>query len=173
MSVKHRTVPVLPFLLLAGLLACDAGAPDKPEDEPAVPRCGPASGVVAEVIDGDTIVLASGEKVRYLMIDTPEITNGKSECFGAEARTFNQEYVLGQDVELTYDVECTDKYGRLLAYVEAPDGEVNTLLVSRGFACAYHLPPNGDDRAVEFRDLQASAELSRAGMWAMCVDPCG
>jgi micrococcal nuclease len=172
MSVKHRTVPVLPFLLL-GLFACDVGAPDKPEDESAVPRCGPASGVVAQVIDGDTIVLESGEKLRYLMVDTPEITNGKNECFGAEAREFNAEYVLGQQVELTYDVECTDQYGRLLAFVEAPDGEVNTLLVSRGFACAYHLPPNGDDRAVEFRDLQVSAEESRAGMWAKCVDPCG
>lgn len=173
MSVKKRAVPVLPLLLLAGVSACDGGASDNTEGEPAVPRCGPASGVVAEVIDGDTIVLATGEKLRYLMVDTPEITNGKNECFGHDAREFNAEYVLGQQVELTYDVECTDKYGRLLAYVEAPDGEVNTLLVSRGFACAYHLPPNGDDRAVEFRDLQQSAKASRAGMWAKCVDPCG
>lgn len=172
MSVIARAALVSSLLLLAGASACDPERVDKPEDELEVPRCGPASGVVVDVIDGDTIVLEGGERVRYLMVDTPESTNGKNECFGIEATGFNAEYVLGKEIELTYDVECTDMYGRLLAYVEAPDGEVNSLLVARGFACAYHLPPNGDDRAVEFRDLQAAAEQARAGMWASCASPC-
>jgi endonuclease YncB( thermonuclease family) len=54
------------------------------------------------------------------MIDTPEITQGKHDCYGEEARQYNEDLVLGQEVSLTYDQECEDPYGRLLAYVEAP-----------------------------------------------------
>ena len=91
------------YLLLFGTAACAPEGTDMTAGDTEAPpsRCGPASAVVVEVIDGDTVVLDTGEKIRYLMVDTPEITNGKSECFGPEARTFNQEYVLGQDVELT------------------------------------------------------------------------
>src|SRR5690606_6757391 len=131
--------------------------------EPEVSECGPSVAVIAEVIDGDTVVLDTGERVRYLMVDTPEITNGKDECFGGEARTFNAEYVLGQEVTLTYDVECNDVYGRLLAYVEVPDGEINSLLVARGYACVLNIPPNGEDRVDEFMTMQQSAQDQTAG----------
>lgn len=158
------------FVLLATSCTHDPDATTGSVSE--VSLCGPARGVVADVIDGDTIVLESGQKVRYLMIDTPEITNGKSDCYGAEARDFNAEYVLGQEVELTYDVECTDAYGRLLAYVEVPDGEMNSLLIARGYACLLSIPPNGADREVEFRDLQRSAQDQRLGLWGSCPNPC-
>jgi micrococcal nuclease len=152
------------------LLACDPGDAAPPPDEEVDLRCGPARGVVADVIDGDTVRLASGEKIRYLMVDTPEITQGKTDCFGREARDYNAELVLGQEVELTYDEECSDAYGRLLAYVESPDGEINTLLVERGFACVLHIPPNGDDRESEFMTLELEARGSFTGMWGACGD---
>jgi micrococcal nuclease len=159
--------------LSALLLACDFGGGDPPDvQEPNLSDCSPASGVVADVIDGDTIVLESGEKIRYLMVDTPEITNGHNDCFGDQARDFNADLALGQTVDLTYDEECTDKYGRLLAFVETPDGEVNTLLVSRGYACVLYIPPNGSDRHDEFMDLELTARQSHEGMWGACGDPC-
>lgn len=133
-----------------------------------VSLCGPSKATVASVIDGDTIVLDTGEKVRYLMIDTPEITSGKHDCYGQEARDYNEQLVLDQEVTLTYDVECTDKYGRLLAYVEAPDGEMNTLLIERGFACLLIVPPNGADRESEFAGLELEARQSGEGMWTAC-----
>lgn len=160
MPVTHRHAP----LLL--LVACAPDAPPTTTDPANL--CGPSRATVASVIDGDTIVLETGEKVRYLMIDTPEITSGKRDCYGEEARDYNEELVLGQEVRLTYDVECSDRYGRLLAYVEAPDGEMNTLLLERGFACLLVLPPNGADRESEFATLELEARQSGEGMWTAC-----
>lgn len=162
--------------LLSSAAACQSGG--EPGDEssggaPEEARCGPQVGVVASVIDGDTVVLDTGEKVRYLLVDTPEITNGKSECYGGEARAFNAEYVLGQEVALTYDVECSDAYGRLLAYVEAPDGEINSLLVARGYGCVLDIPPNGEERAGEFQQMQRAAQQQKLGLWGVCGDVCG
>ncbi len=156
-----------PFALALLVLACDpatGGAQPEPEN-----LCGPSTAIVASVIDGDTVVLDSGEKVRYLMVDTPEITSGKHDCYGEQARDYNAELVLGQEVRLTYDAECSDRYGRLLAYVEAPDGEVNTLLVERGYACVLYLPPNGREREGEFETLELGARQSHTGLWGACA----
>ncbi|HLL23658.1 MAG TPA: thermonuclease family protein [Kofleriaceae bacterium] len=129
---------------------------------------GPDTATVARVVDGDTIELASGEKVRYLMVNTPETTGGKNECYGQNAVTFNTDLVLGKDVELRYDVEREDQFGRTLAYVTVDDLEVNRLIIERGFGCVLHIPPNGDDRAAEFEMLEQTARLSMRGLWGTC-----
>ena len=134
--------------------------------------CGPGSGVVARVIDGDTIELESGEKIRYLLVDTPE-TFGTEECYGPEAKQFNTDVVLGQSVTLQYDDECTDRYDRLLAYVSVGDREINALLVERGFACVLYIPPNGSDRKSEFDALESLAKQDGKGLWGVCEsNPC-
>lgn len=133
-------------------------------------KCGPTSGTVSRIVDGDTIELESGEKIRYLMVNTPETTGGKNECYGENAVRFNTDLVLGKEVEIRYDVECTDRFDRTLAYVSVGGQEVNTLLVERGFACVLHIPPNGDDRADEFDDLEAAARQAKRGLWGAC-DP--
>lgn len=135
-------------------------------------RCGPSSGTVERVIDGDTIKLTSGETIRYLMIDTPEIS-GAGECYGDEATQANTDLVAGREVRLDYDVECTDRYDRLLAYVSIGDREINSLMVERGFACVLHIPPNGADRKLEFEGLESLARQQNKGLWAICKDaPC-
>lgn len=134
------------------------------------PTCGPGSGVVARVIDGDTVELETGETIRYLMIDTPESTGGATDCFGENAKTFNEDLVLDESVRLDYDVECEDPFSRLLAYVTVGDQEVNTLLVDRGYACVLHIPPNGDDRVDEFEALEAAARAAGRGMWGVCAE---
>ena len=60
--------------------------------------CGPSEAIVAEVIDGDTVILDNGDRIRYLMIDAPEISGGENECFGIEARDFNRDLVLNKQV---------------------------------------------------------------------------
>lgn len=131
-------------------------------------RCGPSEAVVARAIDGDTVELEDGTRVRYLLVDTPESTNGKDDCYGAEAAEFNRQLVEGKSVRLEYDVECEDQYGRLLAYLEIGDRELNTLLVERGYACVLHVPPNGDDRVAQFEDLEQIAKATGKGMWGAC-----
>lgn len=149
----------LPCAALVGvcLVGCDTGN-----------DCGPSSATVIAVIDGDTIDLDSGERVRYLNVDTPEITNGKDDCYGLEAKQFNEDLVLGKQVTLRYDAECTDQFGRLLAYVRIQDREVNSLMVERGYACVLIIPPNGADRADEFDFIEDQARAAERGMWGAC-----
>ncbi len=133
-------------------------------------ECGPSEGLVTRVVDGDTIELETGVKIRYLMINTPETTGGKNECFGQNAVTFNTDLVLNKTVQLEYDAQCEDMFGRTLAYVTVGGQEVNTLMIERGFACLLHIPPNGDDRLDEFKALQAEAKAANRGLWGAC-DP--
>lgn len=135
--------------------------------------CGPGAGVVTRVVDGDTVVLQSGERVRYLLVDTPEVTNGKHDCFGAEARDFNRSLVEGRHVRLTYGEACTDRYGRLLAYVSVEGQEVNARLAEEGYACFLYVPPAGEARRSEFQALESSARRAGRGMWGACSSvPC-
>ena len=118
---------------------------------------------VVRVVDRDTIEvqLPDGrrEKVQYIGINTPEIhhpTKG-AQPGGAEAREMNRRLVEGKIVNLEFDVQQRDKYGRLLAYVRTMDGtHVNTELVFRGFAGAATYPPNVK-YADYFRALERSA----------------
>jgi len=151
----------------------DDAADDGSADDGGGADCGPGSrGVVTQVIDGDTIELASGERLRYLLVDTPENTS-EVECYGPEATQFNADLVEGEEVELSYDQECADDYGRVLAYVSIGDREINSLLVERGFGCALYIPPNGEERRDEFESLQARARADSRGLWGACPEnPC-
>ncbi len=136
--------------------------------------CGPSRGTVATVVDGDTVKLESGETVRYLMVDTPEVTSGKNECWGAQAKDFNVTLVRGREIELTYDQQCTDHFDRLLAYVKVGGVEVNTTLVERGYACMLYIAPNGTPRVDEFTALEDQARADKKGLWGNCspLPPC-
>ncbi|PRQ02490.1 SPBc2 prophage-derived endonuclease YokF precursor [Enhygromyxa salina] len=159
--------------IFAGVAGCALalGCDDGPgADEQG---CGPAEATVTRVIDGDTIELDSGERVRYLMIDTPESTI-EHECWGEEAKAANEALVAGQTVRLRYDEECTDDYDRLLAYVELSGHEINRVMVERGHACVLHIPPNGDAVADEYETLEYEARMLDKGLWAACdPTPCG
>lgn len=156
---------VLVSLLLPSMLAgCDPDAGD---------RCGPSVAVVERAVDGDTVELEGGRRVRYLLVDTPEISGEASECFGPEARQLNADLVEGQEVELSYDRQCEDDFDRLLAYVSVQGREVNRVLVERGFACVLYIPPNGEDRLEEFESLEATARAEDRGLWGACQEvPC-
>ncbi|RME28016.1 MAG: thermonuclease [Deltaproteobacteria bacterium] len=133
-------------------------------------RCGPSSGTVDRVIDGDTIELEDGTRVRYLLIDAPENTGGHVDCYGPEATAYNRALVEGRRVSLGYDVECTDRYGRLLAWVEVDGQLVNARMVEQGYACVYYIPPNGEQRRFEFENLEARARAEGRGMWGACAE---
>jgi micrococcal nuclease len=136
-------------------------------------ECGPTEGVVARIIDGDTIELVGGAKIRYLMVNTPETTGGKNECYGTNAVKFNTDLVMGKTVQIDYDVECTDRFDRTLAYVSVDGQEVNSLLIERGYACLLHIPPNGAERLTEFKALESAAKANNAGLWGACTPiPC-
>lgn len=129
---------------------------------------------VDKVVDGDTVevTLSTGrERVRLLGIDTPETVHPTKpvECFGPEASArLKQLAPVGAELRIERDVELRDRYGRLLAYLWAPDGTfVNESLVADGFARTLPIEPN---RA--HRDTLASAESAArrtgAGLWSAC-----
>ena len=126
---------------------------------------------VARVVDGDTIVLSGGERVRYIGIDTPESVKPGTpvQCYAKAASHANQRLVAGQPVRLRFDAERRDRYGRLLAYVyRAGDGLfVNAELVRRGYARTLTIPPDVS-HAGEFRRLARSARRAGRGLWSAC-----
>lgn len=162
-----RVVQVLCFgLMLPVTLSLTLGCSDGE-------TCGPSRARVERAIDGDTVALQRGERIRYLLVDTPEIKGEIPECYGREARAFNAWLVEGQLVQLDYDEQCRDRFGRLLAYVSVGGRELNRLLVERGFACVLWIPPNGGGRASEFLKLEEHARTSRRGLWGECAsNPC-
>jgi micrococcal nuclease len=132
---------------------------------------GGASATVARVVDGDTIVLRGGERVRYIGMDTPESVKPGTpvQCFAKAASHENQQLVAGRRVHLRYDAEREDRYGRTLAYVyRARDGLfVNAELVRRGYARQLTIPPNVAHAGL-FGRLAAQAREHERGLWRAC-----
>lgn len=124
--------------------------------------------VVERVVDGDTLVLASGEKVRLIGVDTPETKHPTKpvEPFGPEASAFTKQAVEGQSVTLKFDREKYDRYQRLLAYVYRNDWCLNEELIRNGFSeCITKYP---FDRSMKDRFRQAEDEARRGlrGIWS-------
>ena len=113
------------------------------------------------VIDGDTIELSTGERVRYIGIDTVEPTDR----LGKVITEFNRYLIEGKDIRLEFDIEKYDKYNRLLAYVYVDDIFVNATLVERGLAEVMTVPPNVRHRR-HFQQLQGKARKSKRGIWS-------
>jgi micrococcal nuclease len=115
------------------------------------------------VIDGDTIELITGEKVRYLGVNTPEVKT----CFGDEATKKNKELVELKTVKLEKDISNEDKYGRRLRYVYVGDVFVNDELVKQGFANVATYPPDVKF-AGQFLESEKYARENKLGLWNTC-----
>jgi micrococcal nuclease len=119
------------------------------------------------VVDGDTIILGNGERVRLIGVDTPETKHPRKpvEYFGKEASAFTKRMVEGKDVRLEYDQQQRDKYGRLLAYVYLIDETfLNAEIIKQGYGNAYtRFPFKYMD---EFRQYEKEARENKRGLWA-------
>jgi len=121
---------------------------------------------VRKVIDGDTFVLASGERVRMIGVDTPETKHPQKpvQYFGKEASEFTRQMIEGKAVVLEYDWKRRDRYGRLLAYVYLPDGIfLNAEIIKEGYGFAYTRYPF--KYLDEFRSYEREARESGIGLW--------
>jgi micrococcal nuclease len=127
---------------------------------------------VEGVIDGDTLVLASGARVRILGIDAPEMErDGQPADFLAhKAKAALSDLTLRRQVALEYDRLGYDKYGRLLAYLFLPDHTlVNAELVRQGLARVYFIAPNMRYREVLLAAQQEAIEAQR-GIWQKLLE---
>jgi micrococcal nuclease len=163
-------------LVVAVLLTACGTAPAEP-----LPKAAPATGnlpsgvdvVVRKVVDGDTLEVSGGERVRLIGIDTPETKdpNRPVGCFGKEASRFTATVVPpGTAVRLVGDAEQRDRYGRLLAYVyRRADGLfVNAELLRGGYAQLLTIPPN-IAHTDEFTVIARQAREGSQGLWGACT----
>ena len=121
---------------------------------------------VKRVIDGDTLLLINGERVRLIGVDTPETKHPQKpvEYFGREAYLFTRQMVDGKEARLEFERQRRDRYGRLLAYVYLLDGTfLNAEIIKQGFGFAYTRFPF--KHMEEFRRHEREARENRRGMW--------
>jgi micrococcal nuclease len=140
----------------------------------AVSGCGetvPVSleaGRVERIVDGDTLVLRGGGRVRLLQVDAPE---ADGECYArAAARELARLAPPGAEVVLEADprLDRVDAYGRLLRYVLTRGVNVNVALVRRGAATPYFYRGERGRYAVRLLAAVHEARAAGRGMWGAC-----
>lgn len=124
---------------------------------------------IAHVIDGDTLKLKDGRRVRVLGINAPErAQSGRAAQPLAEQARQAAEVFFAKDARayLVYDLEHKDRYGRLLAHVlDARRQSLAVMMLEQGLAFQVLVPPNlaqADCLAVK---EQAARRHSR-GVWS-------
>ncbi len=186
MTRSRAPIAVLLVLALAAILhACGGTAAEGPVSGTAAARTavgGPAR--VVRVVDGDTLKvrLQDGRRrtVRVLGIDTPEVKkpNTPIECGGPQASAAMRRLALegsgvgarGRAVTLVGDPtqDAVDRYGRVLAYVDAGGRDLGQTLVAQGWAEPYVFR-KPFQRYPDYRRAAERAENAGLGVWARCA----
>ncbi len=123
---------------------------------------------VTKVIDGDTVELTGGERLRLLFIDTPE----RGEPYYDSASALVTALALGKFGDLRFGKRKRDGYGRLLATLFIDTININRELLHRGFANLYLFPDNLKDSSVnrqvlELLEAQREALTAKRGLWSI------
>lgn len=124
---------------------------------------------VARVVDGDTLLLANGARVRLIGADTPEtVKPGEPvQPWGPEATKFTKEFVAAGTVRLQLDRERIDRFGRFLAYVWVDDRMLNEELIRAGLARARLEFRYSSVMKTRFRRAQQEAKAAGRGIWSL------
>lgn len=134
---------------------------------------------VSKVVDGDTIELRDGRKVRYLNIDTPESkkVNTPVQCYALDAYQFNKSKIENREIWILPDKEDEDRYGRSLRFIFLSEADTNSIekslnaeLVKLGYARTSIYKPNNTYQDI-FYKLQKEAENQKVGLWGKCNKP--
>lgn len=136
---------------------------------------------VQRSIDGDTIELSDGRKVRFLSMDTPETVkpNTPVMCYGPEAKAVSKNLVEHKTIYISFDKEKVDRYNRDLRflYLNETDARnqdylksVNAELVREGLARSISYSPNTLAKK-DFDALMQKAQSQKLGLWGKCPKP--
>jgi micrococcal nuclease len=117
---------------------------------------------VLRVIDGDTIEISGGDRVRLLGVDAPE----KGELIALLATERLRELTASGYVTLE-KCETRDVYGRILATVRVGRINVNNILLSEGMALPMLIPPCGRPVAGDVLGAAARGALSGKGIYSL------
>jgi len=138
----------------------------------------PTVATITRVVDGDSFVarFADGQSrgLRLIGINAPEMTDEREDVrtWAFLAKRFAAFHLQGRRVQLEYDWNVEDKYGRVLAYVRPREGELfNEQIIRRGFAYIFLLYPFRKDYQESFRAAQREAVRQGRGLWAKNPPP--
>lgn len=131
---------------------------------------------VVEELDGDTLLVrrpgtSKTVRVRLIGIDSPEISHdGKPAQCGADAARHRLRSLRGEQVDLIPDPsqDRTDRYGRLLAYVQHSKTDVGAGQLAAGAAREYTYQNRAYQRQDQYRSAQKQAERDQSGLWKAC-----
>jgi micrococcal nuclease len=164
LAVVFLVMPVVVFVFAAPRLITTAT-----DTDPSSPRFD----VVARVVDGDTLVMRFGERIRLIGVDTPESVHPKKrvEHFAKEATEFTRKMVEGKSVRLEFDPanaranhKDNTEQKRTLAYLYLRDGTfLNAEIIRQGYGFALTRYPF--KYMEEFRRLEREAREQGRGLW--------
>lgn len=134
---------------------------------PPVAKTSPAV-TLKRVVDGDTLLLTNGERVRLIGVDTPETVKEDApvEPWGPEASDFTRRFTSQGKLRLEFDRERRDDYGRTLAYVYVDDRLLNEELLREGLARYLGRHEYSQEKKARFRAAQEEARRARRGIWS-------
>lgn len=134
---------------------------------------------IIDIIDGDTIILNGGERVRLVGVNTPEMNSGGSpEPCAVEAKSFTHSRANNRDCYLVYNTsvgDSLDYYHRTLAFVHIlPDSScLNIEIVRNGWSEFYDNYPVRADYAARLASAETAAANAGLGIWNPSVNCSG
>ncbi len=126
-------------------------------------------GKVAEIVDGDTLILADGREIRLVGIQAPKLPLGRKNFkiwpLADEAKSALLTLSLYKNVTLSYGGRRIDRYNRLLAHLHDEKGLwIQGELLRRGMARVYSFSDNRTAVA-EMLAIEQEARAARRGIW--------
>ena len=120
------------------------------------------------VVDGDTLVLTNGTRIRLIGVDTPELARygQPAQPFADQAAQFTRRFLAKKSLRLTFDKERFDRHGRSLAYVWVGDEMLNEALVEAGLARVARQYSFASSIKRRLIAAEERAKRARVGIWA-------
>ncbi|MFN0197014.1 MAG: thermonuclease family protein [Planctomycetaceae bacterium] len=127
----------------------------------------PRRAVVKRVVDGDTLLLDTGERVRLIGVNTPETKHPDLpvDPLGLEAAEFVVRRVQGKSIELRFDREKVDQHQRLLAYVYVDNQFLNEELIREGYSKVVTRFPYSSSQKAIFILAEEEAKKAKRRIW--------
>lgn len=133
------------------------------------------TGRVVNVIDGDALVLETGQSVRLVSIEAPALYPRERDAdpYAAESARILEDLALGRRVRLYYPGITRDRYDRALAHVVTIDGAgpelwLNAAMLERGGAWV-RLYPDTAARGDDLLTIETQARQAEAGLWSTAI----
>lgn len=116
---------------------------------------------VARVIDGDTLDLEIGERIRLVEVNAPEYPKG---CLSDVAKERLTDLLLNKTISLQKIKK--DSFGRTLSYVYLDDIFINKVTIEEGLAYFKKDQKIQTDKTLVLEKAQEMAKKLKRGVWS-------